>query len=42
MKRNITKQILRVRGSVRDNILSALMLITCSAKGSVMTAKQTP
>jgi len=41
MKRNITKQILRVRGSVRD-ILSALMLITCSAKGSVMTAKQTP
>jgi len=41
MKRNIAKQLLRVCGRVRDNILLALMLSTCSAKGSVMTAKQT-
>jgi len=42
MKQNITKQLLHAHGSVQDNILSVLMLSTCSAKGSVMTAKQTP
>jgi len=30
------------RPAVAFDILSALMLSTCGAKGSVMTAKQTP